>query len=411
MEFFKNRNFIVLLIVISLFISGFFLIFINNYQYIINNPLEDYKTDFLSYLIEKINNLEEPPKKLENPPSVIKAVYVTAWSAGSKSYLNYLNEIFKTTQINAVVIDIKDVSGFVYYKTGLEKVKEYGNYRGAISSIDKLVRDLHNKGIYVIARLVVFKDYSLAQARPDLAVFDKTKTKDKSKPVLWQDKNGMYWVDPSSKEVQDYNISLAKDALAHGFDEINFDYIRFPSDGKLKDMDFPFFDSAKTTRRLVIKDFSRKIRDSLPNDKISVDLFGLTTVSVDDMGVGQVFEDSFDYFDYTSPMLYSSHYASGFIGYKNPAEYPYEVVKYSMDGAILKQKAYAKLQIEKKKLAQIRPWLQDFDLGADYNEAMVRQEIKAVTDSTGKDFIGFMLWNPLNIYTKEAIILENTEPK
>lgn len=407
MKFLHKKSFIFLLIVVLAFVLGFYFI--------------ESKTDFLANLVEQFDG---PATKLSNPPPVIKAVYATGWSAGSKRYLNYLDELFQTTQVNAVVIDIKDVSGFIYYKAKLEEVKKYGSYKLAIPNIDDLIRYLHNKGIYVIARQVVFKDYNLAQKRPDLAVYDKSKTQDGSNSVLWQDKNGMHWVDPASKEVQDYNILIAKDALSHGFDEVNFDYIRFPSDGRLKDIGFPFFDSTKTPRRLVIKDFFQKIRKSLPNDRISIDLFGLTTVDSGDLGVGQVFEDSFDYFDYISPMLYPSHYASGFLGYKNPAEYPYEVVKYSMDKAILRYSSYFQSkeknpsapghstelsQSPRGKLSQIRPWLQDFDLGTYYNEEMVKQEIKAVESSMGNDFNGFMLWNPLNLYSKEAVLKENID--
>ncbi len=391
MELLSKKNFVVLSLVISFFVLGL---------YFVNDEM-DFLSSFVGYDFKNL------PQKLPNPPSVIKAVYATGWSAGSKNYISYLDDIFKTTQINAVVIDIKDVSGNVLYKTRDQKVKEYGNYVRAIPNIKELIRYLHNKGIYVIARQVVFKDYNLAQKRPDLAVYNKAGTEDKSKPVLWQDKNGMYWVDPASKEVQDYNISIAKDALAYGFDEINFDYIRFPSDGKLKDMGFPFFDEA-TPKNLVIKDFYQRLRESIPSAKISVDIFGLTTIKSDDLGIGQIIEDSFDYFDYVCPMLYPSHYATGFIGYKNPSEYPYQVVKYSMDGALLKQVSYVKIQTagikeSNRKLAKIRPWLQDFTLGTVYNTDMVKQQIKAVEDSMGQNFNGFMLWNPLNLYTKEAI--------
>ncbi len=129
-------------------------------------------------------------------------------------------------------------------------------------------------------------------------------------------------------------------------------------------------------------------------------------------------EDSFDYFNYVCLMLYPSHFANGFIGYTNPADYPYEIVKYSMDGAIGKEISYYGLQTENangintnlsddvpgKTLAKIRPWLQDFNIGAYYTADMVDKEIKAVTDSTGKDFSGFLLWNPSNIYTKDAVL-------
>ena len=140
-----------------------------------------------------------------------------------------------------------------------------------------------------------------------------------------KDKSGLSWIDPAAKESWDYNIDIAKDALNKGFDELNFDYVRFPSDGNLKDMSFPFWDE-ETPKHLIIRQFFKYLRQELSDAKISIDLFGLSTVSSDDLGVGQVIEDAFEYSDYVCPMVYSSHYAYGFIGFENPAEYPYEVV-------------------------------------------------------------------------------------
>ena len=261
-------------------------------------------------------------KKLPNPPEIVKAVYVTASSVRNQEYLKYLDNLFKTTEINAVVIDIKDYSGQIM-----------------LSDIDATILEFHNKGIYVIARMVIFNDPVLAKDRPDLAIYDKLKTIDSKNPVLWIDNNNLSWIDPASKEAWDYNILIAKDAVNRGFDELSFDYIRFPSDGKVEDMGFPIWDK-KVSRHLIIKEFFKKLRDSLPGFKLSADLFGYSTVSNDDMGIGQVLEDSFDYFDYISPMVYPSHYKSGFKGYPNPAQYPYEVVKYSMQEALKRQTAY-----------------------------------------------------------------------
>lgn len=347
------------------------------------------------------------PKPLPNPPPVIKAVYMTGWSAGNKNYLNYLNQLFKTTQINAVVIDVKDYSGIVSYKSGAQKVRQYKTYKARIPDIDSLVKNLHSQGIYVIGRIAVFEDYALAQARKDLAVYNKSETKDILRPVLWQDNNHLSWVDPASKEVWDYNIAIAKDAFMHGFDEINFDYVRFPSDGDTKNMGFPIWDSKKE-KRLVVKDFFQKLRESFPDNKISIDIFGQTTTNTDDMGIGQILEDSFEYFDYICPMVYPSHYVSGFIGYNNPSQYPYEVIKYSIDSAVKRRAAYDELvnmnpDKTPKKLAKIRPWLQDFNMGADYSADMVKKEIKALQDAIKKEYVGYLLWNPSNVYTKEAI--------
>lgn len=319
-----------------------------------------------------------PPEKLANPPEIIKAIYVTGYSAGAKSYLNYLENLFKTTEINAVVIDIKGSDGRISYPVY------------AILDIDNLVRFLHNQNIYVIGRIAVFEDPMYAKVRPDLAIFDKIKN------VLWKDNNGLVWMDPASKDVWDYNISLAREAFdKHGFDEINFDYARFPTDGKMENMGFPIYDG-KTAKADIIKGFFEYIRSQLAG-KISVDIFGQTTTSKDDMGIGQIIENAFLNFDYVCPMVYPSHYAGGFVGFEKPAEHPYEVVKYSLDSGL------ARLKLQTNSKAKIRPWLQDFNMGAYYTADMVKAEIKATQDALKENYVGFMLWNPSNVYTQGAI--------
>jgi hypothetical protein len=194
-------------------------------------------------------------------------------------------------------------------------------------------------------------------------------------------------------------------------------------------MGFPVYDG-KISMADTIKDFFHYVRTSLPNEKISVDLFGLTTVDTDDMGIGQVIEDAFENFDYVCPMVYPSHFAGGFISFANPAAHPYEVIDYSMAQAEAKENIFSKqrqdLAIKHSEavgtpaallqvltpapvfvpLSKFRPWLQDFNMGAEYTSDMVKQEIKATQDSLGNNFVGFMLWNPENIYTQDAVAKE-----
>ena len=370
-----------------------------------------------------------PPQKLSNPPDIIKAVYVTGYSAGSRKYLSYLSNLFKTTEINAVVVDIKDYSGLVSYKSEASGAKKYNLYNNAIPDIDALVKFFHDQNVYLIGRIAVFEDPEFSKSRPELAVYDKTETTDLLKPVLWQDNNKLSWLDPSSKEVWDYNISLAKDALYHGFDEINFDYIRFPSDGKTENMGFPVW-NGKMLKSEIIREFFQYLRVNLQGEKISADLFGQTTINKDDMGIGQIIESAFENFDYIAPMIYPSHYINGFMDFANPAEHPYEIVKYSLDSALVREKFYAdflvaassascalleqvgspcskSMDTENDSLAKFRPWLQDFNMGADYTAEMVKQEIKATQDALGSDYAGYMLWNPSNIYTEDAIVKLN----
>lgn len=344
-----------------------------------------------------------PPQKLANPPAIIKSVYMTGYSAGSKSYLNYLDQLFRNTQINAVVVDVKGSSGYVSYDSQAENVLKYNLSDREIPDIDALVRFFHDRNIYVIGRIAVFEDPVFAKARPDLAVYSKSATVDLSHPVLWKDNNRIAWVDPASKDVWDYDVSLAKDALYNGFDEINFDYVRFPTDGNAGNMGFPIYDG-KTPKADVITNFFQYARANLSDAKISVDLFGLTTVDTDDMGIGQIIENALQNFDYVCPMVYPSHYANGFIGFANPADHPYEVVKYSMDHALAKINNLFASGPAIITLGKLRPWLQDFNMGAFYTAPMVSNEIQAIQDSLATNYSGFMLWNPNNIYTQGAVL-------
>jgi len=339
------------------------------------------------------------------PPEIVKAVYSTSWSASQEGFINYLIDMASTTEINSVVIDIKDFSGYLGYDSSLDKAKEYGSEQIRIKDIKALIKRLRKENIYTIARIVVFQDPILAKARPGLAIHSRAKLgpntpKDFTAQTLWLDKSGLAWIDPSSKEAWEYNVSVAKEAIELGFNEVNLDYIRFPTDGNLADIVYPIWDG-EIAKPLIIKEFLGYIRKELPEANLSIDLFGLATVNKEDFGVGQIIEHAFRYFDYICPMLYPSHYADGFEGYGNPAKYPYEIVKYCTEQALLRLEEFK--EKEEGINPQLRPWLQDFDLGANYDADMVKAEIQAVQDATGDDFKGYMLWSPTNFYTKDAL--------
>jgi len=189
-------------------------------------------------------------------------------------------------------------------------------------------------------------------------------------------------------------IAVARDALSRGFNEVNFDYIRFPSDGDLKDMVFPRW-RGQGPRREVLARFFAYLRDRMGDAVISADLFGLSTVTRDDLGIGQVIEDAFPHFDYVCPMVYPSHFAHGFNGRANPAEHPYEVIFRSMAAAGRRLEAADESGETGTKL---RPWLQDFDLGARYTPAMVEAQVQATRDALGERYAGYVLWDPKNRY-------------
>jgi len=400
----KTIIFLVIFLILAIvFLSFVFLKKDNKNNFALEKNLV--RTNAVPKVIDKTDGLEFAQKKEFTAPEIINSVYITSWSASKKSHIDYILNLAKSTEINAVVVDVKDYSGHIGYDISSE-IDKYGAKQKRISDIDKLVEEFHKSGIYTIARITVFQDPILAKARSDLAIHDKNKlifaTSDFSFLTLWFDKDGLAWIDPSAKESWDYNISIAKDAIKRGFDEVNFDYVRFPSDGSLENMIFPFFDG-KTEKSLIIRDFFQYLSRELAGAKISIDLFGLTTVSNDDLGVGQKIEDAFLNFDYVCPMVYPSHYADGFQGYDNPAEYPYEVIKYSMDSAISRLKTFNEKK-EQGRITKLRPWIQDFNLGATYDFLAVQMEIKAIKDALKDDFYGYMAWNSKNFYTAEAFL-------
>jgi len=385
-----------------------------------------------------------PAVPLQNPPEIVRAVYITSWSAGIPSRIDYLIDLHKTTEINAAVIDIKDYSGYIAYQTAVPWAAEYRATRVTVRDIDALVSRLHKEGIYAIARITVFQDPILAHTRPDLAVhrqslLGKGERAPLSRDSLWLDRKGLAWIDPASRPAWDYIAAIAKDAAAHGFDEINFDYVRFPSDGDLNDVYYPSWDG-KTPKHAVLKKFFSYLRQQLPGVKLSVDLFGLSTVNEDELGIGQIIEDAYASFDAVCPMVYPSHFARNFRGYPNPAEHPYEVVNYAIRHAaerldrfndppaasatanVAAVKPHADStpapaaatagtpqppsdarQNHPASNVKLRPWLQDFNLGAKYDAKMVEAEIKAVKDAMGEHYAGYMIWNPTNVYTRDAL--------
>ena len=342
-----------------------------------------------------------PQPHLANPPAVIKAIYSTGWSAGSATKLAALIKLVTDTELNAIVIDAKDFSGNLSYKTELPLVNKYGATEVKIAKPNAAIKKLHDSGIYAIARITVFQDPALAKARPDLALQNAATKK------TWKDQKGLMWMDPASQEVWDYDIAIAKDALERGFDEVNFDYIRFPTDGDTGNLAYPFWDGI-TPRQEILRRFFEHMRQQLPDAKISADIFGQSVVDNGDIGIGQHFENFLPYFDYVSPMVYPSHFADGAFGYQKPASHPYEIIKQSMSKALARMTtARASTTAAVKPRATLRPWFQDFDYKAVYTATMVRDQIRALGDvaSSSPELVnGWFLWDPSNAYTKDALL-------
>lgn len=341
-------------------------------------------------IIEEINTI--PVSHIETPEP-LKALYISSWVAGSPKFRDSIIKIIDETEINAIVIDIKDSTGKISFKIDDPFIKEINSAENRIGNILALTELLHKKNIYIIGRISVFQDPYLANKKPEWAI---TRLSDGG---VWKDKKGLSFLDPTKKEVLDYTISIAKASYDLGFDEMNFDYIRYPSDGNMKDINYKLKEGE--TRADNMEKFFKNLNTEMKKDvniPISADLFGLTTEAKDDMGIGQLWEKTIKYFDYVCPMVYPSHYPKGHMGYTNPALSPYEVINQALKGAIAKTKAIG------EDPNKIRPWLQDFDLGAIYTKELVRAQIKATNDNS---LSSWMLWDPSNKYTPSALIKEN----
>jgi len=325
-------------------------------------------------------------------PDQVKGIYMTSWVAGTPSLRKNIVRLVDETEINTLVIDIKDDTGKVSFEIWDPELKKEGSEEIRIRDLRDFIGSLHEKNVYVIGRIASFQDPYMVKKYPARAV------KRASDGAVWRDRKGISWIDAGSQEHWKYLALLAKEAHNAGFDEIQFDYIRFPSDGNMKDIAYTY--SLGKVKREVIKDFFAYLDSELGDSdlKISADLFGMVTTNTDDLGIGQVLEDAFPYFDYISPMVYPSHYPTGFNGYKNVNAVPYEVIKFAMDGAVKRLKRYN--DTVASTTVELRPWLQDNDYPVPYTAAMVRAQIKATNDS-GLD--SWLLWDAGNTYTRAAL--------
>lgn len=382
---------------------------------------------------ERAERTRSAERKSENA----KGVYMTSDVANDRGRAatklrDDILALLETTELNAVVIDVKETRGGLIIT---DRLKE-------------LIARLHDRGAWVIARLVVFKDDSQEKAHPEWYLR-------RPDGRIWRDRRGGSWLDPASLEVWAYQRSLAEAASDAGFDEIQFDYIRFPSDGNVASIVYPVYDSTRPKYE-VLRKFFTYLHDGLkahrPELILSADLFGYVAIQHEDLGIGQRLGDIGENFDYISLMVYPSHYYDGFEVRADPARNlaalfypyrasdvgrvavnrPYDVVYRSILRArdVLEGRATTTGQsgqndtgdgvakaattsptsppsaLSPRRTARLRPWLQDFDLGIDtargirYDAAKVRAQIDAA-EAAGAS--GWLLWSPDNVYTKEAL--------
>jgi hypothetical protein len=334
-----------------------------------------------------IVSLDSTPQEIKLIPFTPKALYLSFYGIGDRGLRESAIKLIQETELNTLVIDVKGDKGMIPYKSSIPLAAEVGAQKIiTVKEIANLMKSLKGKGIYTIARIVVFKDNPLALARPDWAI--KTQTGE-----IWRDRENLAWVDPFNKEAWDYNINIAMEAAQYGFDEIQFDYVRFPDTSGLR------FSTANTEENRVkaISGFLMEARRRLTpyNVFLSADIFGYVCWNLNDTKIGQRLEDVVAHLDYICPMLYPSGFQYGIPGYRNPVANPYEIVYLSL------KRAQARTNLPSHRF---RPWLQAFrDYAFDgryFNDKEISGEVKA---AEGFGSHGWMLWNPRNCYSSAGL--------
>ena len=327
-----------------------------------------------------------PKAPLIPRPRHVKGIYLTAYTVG-KGHFPELLQLVNNTELNAMVIDLKDDLGRLTYG---RTIVPWAAAAGApddrfIPDPVALVARLAEEGIYPIARIVAFKDNVMTMHRPDLAALN-------SQGQPWHYR-GSYWLDPYNKENWKYLVALAREAAELGFREIQFDYVRFPSDGDVWNIVYPAKDD--TPFNQVIPAFLRYARASLAeyDVEISADIYGLVPYDPSGQGIGQHFESIAAEVDLVCPMVYPSHYGAGNLGLPDPDSAPYDTVYRTLDAGLQR--------LERAELdTLIRPWLQSFTIRHTYRADEIRAQIQAAEDLGIHEFL---LWNAANYYNSAAL--------
>lgn len=382
---------------------------------------------------EKID--ERPVVRHQALPAEVKSIYMTACVVGTRDFRNRLVALIEETEINSVIIDIKDFSGTISFPPISPAWRPaWEAAKCGTADMQAFIEELHGKGIYVIARITVFQDSFYTKLRPDLAV------KRADGVSVWHDHKGLSFIDVGAREYWDHIVELSRDSYNIGFDELNFDYVRYPSDGPMTDIAFTHSKKypGDNDKQANLEEFFKYLNEKLDDERLysqyrhvdtgrasstpwtSADLFGMTTTNYDDLSIGQVQDRTAPYFDFIAPMVYPSHYPKNAFGYPNPNDYPYEIVHYAMKTGVNRMMAtttpmmgfkhtrigtstpavYQKPSFGPEKF---RTWIQDFDYGGDYDAADVRAQIRASEDAGVKSW---MIWAPSNIYTRAALETE-----
>ena len=322
-------------------------------------------------------------------PFEARALYAPSAVFEAPGRLDEMLALLDRTEANALVIDVKETDGRLYYVTDLETAAELGAIRETpVFDLAELLPMLKERGIYTIARMVVMKDNTSAAARPDLAV------RNSATGEPWRDNIGGAWLDPSAPGVAEYIASIAGDLADKGFDEVQLDYIRFFSDGdyNVADTNLP---NTQSFRLPAIQRVLRVVSEELDATRtfLGADVFPISFIVPDDQGIGQRPEVIMPYVDYFCPMVYPSHYGPGVFGHPVPNTAPYDVIDRTLEIMNRQREGLAVV---------IRPWIQDFGYGAfpPYTADQVLAEMLAARDNDAR---GWMIWNARAIFTEAAL--------
>lgn len=347
----------------------------------------------LAAKLEKILQITDGDNLLEQrEPVKVKGIYVSAYVAGSEKMMDNIIEQIDATELNAVVIDYKNDDGRITAPVNSEMFGEIDACKAYIPDLEALLQKLKEHDIYTIARIVAFKDPYLAEKKPEWSL-------KKADGSLYRDKKGLAWVNPYRQEVWDYLVEAGTQAANAGFDEIQFDYIRFATDSTMREVVFGEDETKGRSKTDIIAEFTKYAYDKLAplGVFVSADVFGAIIGSEEDAGaVGQIYGEMAQNLDYICPMIYPSHYGDGNFGLDHPDLHPYETIL----GALKKSEAELSSYPAEECQAIVRPWLQDFTASylkhhIKYGNEEIRKQIQAVYDAGYEEWI---LWNASNNY-------------
>lgn len=329
--------------------------------------------------VQEEEKKDQPITKPTVDPAEIRSLYTPSWIFANPEKRKALIATAKAGNANALVIDVKDTTGVVMP----EGLKDW-------------VQEVKDAGLVPIARVVCFQDNGWAKEHPQWALQNADGS-------LWIHK-GLYWLDPAAPQNAEHILDISKQAMDLGFEEINLDYIRFPTDGNVDAIRYPVY-VRDTPRAPVIAQALKTIRDGIkeknPHVTLSADLYAFSFLVKGDVGIGQQITTLGPSVDVIAPMIYPSHYSAGNFGFKNPAAYPYEVTDGTLESGIAMLNT-----LPEDQRPIVRPWIQAFDMGAEYTPALIKASRQAVIDNTGHD--SWMAWNATATYDPRGLALPIT---